>query len=465
VAPTARVCLALLAVASLAAPGAARASAYDCYGDMTGGFEAPKASSERLTFGIFPGGPAGQIGPVPATAIPENVDKRDQAIANLRQGRPFVVHLYAEYTTPAQNAAAIAEAVTVTRHFAVSDLHVEWVLRYRPDAAPDVAGYADFVKQFVHGVGAFAAVVAVQITNEVTLTFTPDSSDGAYSGARDALVQGVLAAKAQARAEGLHDLQVGFNWFYRLDPETEQGFWSEIGAKGGRAFADALDWVGLDAYPGTLFTPPGLPRGDAMINALSLLRECLMPIANLPERVAIHVVENGWPTGPGREPAEQATAVREMVGAVNSYRANYNVTDYRWFDLRDADSSSPNFQQQYGLTRDDYTPKPAFSAYQEMIATFGATPLMASAPPTPRIALTVLPRHVRAGRRVRLTFRARAGLVPLAGVSIRFAGRRVRTDARGRAILRLRVHRPGRYRARATRQGYLAGAAYVRVRR
>ena len=209
--------------ASLCVPASAPASAYDCYGDMTGGFETPKPSTDRLTFGIFPGGPAGQIGPVAAPAIPEDVPKRDRAIDDLRGGRPFVVHVYANFAGTTADAAEIAQAVNVTRHFAERDLLVEWVLRYRPEAAPDVAGYTAFVKDFVHTVGAFASVVAVQITNEVTLTFTPDSSDGAYSGARDALVQGVLAAKAQARADGLHDLQVGFNWFYRLDPQTRAG--------------------------------------------------------------------------------------------------------------------------------------------------------------------------------------------------------------------------------------------------
>ncbi len=60
-----------------------------------------------------------------------------------------------------------------------------------------------------------------------------------------------------------------------------------------------------------------------------------------------------------------------MVRAVHRFRANYNVTDYRWFDLRDADSSSLNFQQQYGLLRDDYKPKPAFGTYRRLIAQLG----------------------------------------------------------------------------------------------
>ena len=87
----------------------------------------------------------------------------------------------------------------------------------------------------------------------------------------------------------------------------------------------------------------------------------------------IHIAENGYPTGPGRSYEEQDRALREMVRAVHDFRGNYNVTDYRWFDLRDGDSGDPNFQQQFGLMRDDYTPKPAFETYRALIAELGCT--------------------------------------------------------------------------------------------
>jgi hypothetical protein len=58
---------------------------------------------------------------------------------------------------------------------------------------------------------------------------------------------------------------------------------------------------------------------------------------------------------------------------VHDFRGNYNVTDYRWFDLRDGDSASPNFQQQFGIMRSDYAPKPAFAAYRDLIAGLSCT--------------------------------------------------------------------------------------------
>lgn len=342
-----------------------------CAGDLPGSAPAPVESDDRLLFGIFPGGPAGVIaGPRPP-AVPEDQAKIDAALDELRGERRFVVHQYAEYVTPAEVDQRLSDAEAATAHYAARGMRVEWVLRYRPASAPDVDGYVAFVREAVRRLGSRPAVTAIQVTNEANLTFAPDAADGAYAGASDALVQGVIAAKDEASSLGLTDLGIGFNWFYRTDPASEQSFWSGLGAKGGAALAESVDWVGLDAYPETFFPPGNTSRRSSMVNAMSVLRECLMPLAGLGESVPIHVTENGWPTAPNRSYAEQERALREMILAVYDFRAVYNVTDYRWFTLRDSNSADPNFQQQYGLMRDDYTPKPAFGAFRELIALLG----------------------------------------------------------------------------------------------
>jgi hypothetical protein len=152
-------------------------------------------------------------------------------------------------------------------------------------------------------------------------------------------------------------------------------FFASLGAAGGSAFADAVDWVGVDAYPGTW--GPALAAGDpasavraATLDALRTLRRRLLPRAGL-SRVSLHVSESGYPTGPGRSETMQRTVLRAAVGAVADARATYGVTDYRWFDLRDADSTGPSFESHYGLTRDDYSPKPAFFTYRDLIARLG----------------------------------------------------------------------------------------------
>ena len=79
------------------------------------------------------------------------------------------------------------------------------------------------------------------------------------------------------------------------------------------------------------------------------------------------------------------------------------------------------------------------------------------------LRLTVSPRRVRVGRRVRLHFVVRSGGKPLRGARVRIAGRAVRTDRRGRAQLSVRFNHARVYTARATRQGYRADTARVRA--
>jgi hypothetical protein len=371
------VSLLLMGLGVLAGLAAAPLSALaaDCYGDFPGNLPEPVPSDRSLRFGIFPGGPAGVIaGPRPPAA-PEDQGKIDRALARLAGGGPFVVHLYTEYTKPGKSAKALKRAKRTARHYAREGLRTEYVLRYRPADAPDVRGYARFVRQAVRRLGAVRGLRAIQVTNEVNNSLSPDASDGAYEGAERALVRGVIAAERVARHEGLRRLEVGFNWFYRMDPGTEDDFWSRLKELGGRRFARAVGWVGLDAYPGTFFPPATPPpdsfgdSGDAMVNALGTLR-CYAGSAGIPDSTPIHVTENGWPTSSARTESEQEAELREMVGAVAAYRENFNVTDYRWFDLRDSNSSSPDFQQHYGLTRDDYSKKPAFGAYRKLIKRF-----------------------------------------------------------------------------------------------
>jgi hypothetical protein len=82
------------------------------------------------------------------------------------------------------------------------------------------------------------------------------------------------------------------------------------------------------------------------------------------------------------------------------------------------------------------------------------------------IRLAVRPRAVRtATRRRRFTFTATSSATgrPVRGALVRFRGARARTDSRGRAVLRVRLARPGRYRARATHRGLTAAGATVRA--
>src|SRR5204863_7435355 len=69
------------------------------------------------------------------------------------------------------------------------------------------------------------------------------------------------------------------------------------------------------------------------------------------------------------------------------------------------------------------------------------------------LALKVRPRRAHAGRRTRFAFTATVGGVRARDVAIRFAGRRVATDRRGRAAIVATLKRRGRYTARASKPG------------
>ncbi len=89
------------------------------------------------------------------------------------------------------------------------------------------------------------------------------------------------------------------------------------------------------------------------------------------------------------------------------------------------------------------------------------------APPARALRLRVKPRRVIAGRRTVIRFRV-LGVTggrrhPIRGALVRFAGRRVRTDGRGRASMSRALPRRGVFRARATKPGWRPAAARIAV--
>jgi hypothetical protein len=183
----------------------------------------------------------------------------------------------------------------------------------------------------------------------------------------------VIAAHQEAARRHFSSLKVGFNWSYQGNPQVGSAFWRDLGSLGGARFRQSADWVGLDSYPDTFATtvPSRRHAADAaatLVRGLQILRSCYLPLTGISRRVPLHVSENGYPTGPGRSPRQQAAVLRAEVSAVNRFRRTFNVTDYRWFDLRDGNSSDSALESGYGLTRDDYQPKPAFTVFQHLIS-------------------------------------------------------------------------------------------------
>jgi hypothetical protein len=178
----------------------------------------------------------------------------------------------------------------------------------------------------------------------------------------------VLAARDEVDRLGL-PVRVGFNAcpsFNQADP-----FWTGLAALGGRAFAEAVDYVGFDFFP-DVFRPIPFEGLKAAVEAvLTGFRTVALAACGIPPSVPIRVVENGWPTGLGRPPERQAEVLEMIVRTIHDLRGPLHVTHYEFFALRDPGGEGEGHRD-FGLLRDDYSPKPAFETYRRLIAELGA---------------------------------------------------------------------------------------------
>lgn len=295
-------------------------------------------------------------------------------------GSPLLVHLYSVFPGDATAAASWGAYRTFLSRalgaFERGGFDVELVVRYAPlhgrGSAKDVQAFAALVRRIVDAFGGNRRFVSIQITNEADLSTSP-ASDGYFNdgqSAWQALIRGVIAAKAAAREKHFDQVRVGFNY-----GSHNRSFWRYLGRHGGPRFVRALDWVGIDTYAGTLTPLPasGVRRGvaEAISREVDRARRTYLPLAGIPERVALHFSENGYATANGHSYAMQVTALNAAVDTIASLSRASHVTEYDWFELRDASDSSSRPQGQLGLLTHDYRPKPAFSAYRSLIQEFG----------------------------------------------------------------------------------------------
>jgi hypothetical protein len=364
-----------LGLMALAAPAAGSSSDPDCTGSYGG---APPRASAALRLGIDPG-IAGSAGGAQLPSTPDDPAKDLQAAQALAvPGHQLVIRLNRLFWSDGQSGIDAFKRTVAS--YSAAGFEVELQVRYHPPSgeAGDIPGWLAFVRHVVDTFGPNPRVVAMTITNEVNINFSPNTSDGSYSGAQDAMIQGIEAAHREAVRRHFTQLRFGFTYAYRFQNDTS--FFSYMASNGGAAFARSLDFVGLDFYPGAVF-PPAMPPGDSyrseLAQAAGVLRDCFMPQGNIPATVPIWVTEDGVNSGTMPEDA-QAAGLRELVQAAHDYSGTFNITDYRWFNLRDSTSSGqpaypvPVTFSSFGLLRDDYTRKPAFGAYHEVIAALGA---------------------------------------------------------------------------------------------
>jgi hypothetical protein len=185
----------------------------------------------------------------------------------------------------------------------------------------------------------------------------------------------VIVAKRELRRLGRPRRDVGFNVMWRWNPDSDRAFWEEIGAHPDiERFRRAVDYVGVQVYPGLVWPPaplPGRTAGDEIAEALTLVRDCYMPKAGLDRQVELWVSENGYATNLGRSEDSQQRDLESSIDAVARWSGALGITDYRWFNLRDNNSDGTDLFSAVGLLRDDYSRKPAFAAYRRAIKAYG----------------------------------------------------------------------------------------------
>jgi hypothetical protein len=312
-----------------------------------------------LTFGIYPGHLTTRLGGQPDDPA------RIRAALDQLQGtaRAFVVRGYLHYIGGGQTAnqtPAAPEQYVDTRRT------LDLVLCFR-DPQGDLAGWLDVIRATVRHHGPHLA--ALQIAEEPNNPDPAAGGDGSFPNVLPAIIQGVIAAKEEAQRLG-YAVPVGFNATPSL-PGND--FWDRFGALVTPAFLDALDYVGLDFFPDVFRPIAPDTLGGAVAAVLAGFRETSARAGHIPPSVPIHIGENGWPTEPHRPDERQAAVLETVVRTVDAQRGPCNVTHYELFALRDADSSKPDIFDQFGLLRDDYTPKPAFETYRRLIDELGGT--------------------------------------------------------------------------------------------
>lgn len=363
--------LVVLLPSSQARPGPAR-TAITIASDAAAAASAP--AGDRLRFGVYPWSTVGCIKRC-AQSVAENARESLRAVKRLKGRRAFVVHLYGEYDGVSDDSAdrLVREASWWGSH----GLQVAAILRYRPRPGGSPAGYRNWMGRQASRLAALPATISIQVANEPTNLAT-NAGDGGYPGVIEAIATAVPAAREAVVAAGRPDILIGFNWHAGIRPNgTTEPFWSALRTIGGVEFTQAVGFVALNIYPGT-WSAPLAPRAPTtkhihatVQSTLHALRHSHMPAAGVPQ-AAIVIGETGYPTSARRNPATQARVLSAITGAVNAARRTYGVTDLYWFALRDGRSASRDLENGYGLLRDDYKPKRAFTTLRALIARIGA---------------------------------------------------------------------------------------------
>jgi hypothetical protein len=322
----------------------------------------PFVPRSGLTFGIYHGGVVESHHEL-STGKPDSPDEINRALDRLQSDKHLIVRTYLRFTgTDAdefvQDLPGVAELARYTWNGRKLDLVLSnW------DRTGNMGRWRNFIEHAVERYGPY--VQNLQICEEPNHFEYP--GDGRFGHSLEAVLSGVKAARTALRNRGLK-CAVGFN-AVPVSPMND-GFWPALCQRMTPAFLDALDYVGLNLYVDVAEPLVGKAE-DAVERSLTEFRTISMAQAGIPANIPLHICESGWPTGPQRYYTRQADLLQSVVDKVYELRKSLNISQFELFSLRDADTANPDASHQFGILRDDYSPKPAFETYRQLIQQYG----------------------------------------------------------------------------------------------
>jgi len=327
--------------------------------------------SSGLTFGIYPLSAAGT--PFGLAVGPEdNYERIQLALSDLRgKSKKLFPRNYLIYT----NEWELKMLSNVDRYRdagLLGDLTIgcgDWTQQKELEIGLD--NWLGFIRKVIDRYGSHLG--SLQITNEPNLSFM----EGSKPYIMEALVEGVITAKKEAQERNL-PIRIGFGSVAE-SPASVPHFWENLQKAGGKTFIDSVDFIGHNFYVDVFEDKPLDLKEiiESVERTLRNLRERNLIMAGVPTSVPIRVTENGWPTGKNpvanieRTYERQAEVLETVIRTIYNLRKELNISHYELFGLRDADSSKEDLFHQYGIMRDDYSPKEAYDTFKKLIQEMG----------------------------------------------------------------------------------------------
>jgi hypothetical protein len=309
-----------------------------------------------VIFGIWPGVAAADLVSLKPLDCPAEDTAKTLAALRRLQGTAseFYVRAYRHFGAGLRQYPGAAPAPLRPELYAGQGRLIDLVACYQ-SPVPDPRGFAGFARQAVRDVAAWGGG-KVQVGEELNC---PAPLDGGSPGCFEAVGAAVAAALEERDRSGAPVL-VGVNAAGLPDP----AFWDQLTGAIGPHNTGRLDYVGLDAFP-DVFRPISQQNLTAAVTFLVQRFRTVTAEAGIPETTPIHMTETGWPTDDERTEDTQARVLTAVTDAVLASGAG--VRAYEWFALRDG-LTTGMWTARFGVLRDDYTPKPAFAAIQQLIA-------------------------------------------------------------------------------------------------